>query len=415
MVEIYKPETEDQVRELVAWAAAEETPLEILGRGTKRGLGRPVETDHVLDLSGLSGIVLYEPAELVMSARPGTPLAEIDAALAENGQALAFEPPDLGPLFGAAPKTAGGAASIGGGFACNLAGPRRIKAGGARDHPLGLRAVTGRGETIKAGGRVVKNVTGYDLCKLLAGAHGTLAAMTELTFKVLPAAEDAATVAIRGLDDGEAVRAMTAATASPHEVSGVAHLPASCAGRTGLADGRGATLIRIEGPGPSVAHRAEALAAMSAGHGTVEILGRAETQALWRAIGDVAPLDADDGRSAGRIVWRLSVPPATGAVAIAAITNEIEGAEWFHDWSGGLIWLSLDAGKSDDDGGAARLRAIVADLGGHATLARADAGLRARVPVFQPQPAPLAALTKRIKNGFDPRHILNPGRMYAGL
>ena len=411
MVETYKPETEDQVRDLVAWAAAEETPLELLGRGTKRGLGRPVETDHVLDLSGLSGIVLYEPAELVMSARLGTPLAEIDAALAENGQALAFEPPDLGPLLGGASGAAGGAASIGGVFACNLAGPRRIKAGGARDHLLGLRAVTGRGEAIKAGGRVVKNVTGYDLCKLFAGAHGTLAAMTELTFKVLPAAEDAATVAIRGLDDDAAIRAMTAAAASPHEVSGVAHLPGPAAARAGLADGRAATLIRVEGPGPSVAHRAEALAAMGAEHGPVETLGRPETRALWRAIGDVVPLDASDGR----IVWRLSVPPAAGARAVAAIVGGIEGADWFHDWSGGLIWLSLDAGPDDGNGGAARLRAIVTGLGGHATLVRAEADLRARVPVFQPQPAPLAALTARIKDGFDPRHVLNPGRMYAGL
>jgi len=414
MAETYKPETEDQVRDLVAWAAAEETPLEVLGRGTKRGLGRPVEADHALDLSGLSGIVLYEPAELVMSARPGTPLAEIDAALAEHGQALAFEPPDLGSLLGA-PRNA---ASIGGVFACNLAGPRRIKAGGARDHLLGLRAVTGRGETIKAGGRVVKNVTGYDLCKLFAGAHGTLAAMTELTFKVLPAPEDAATVAIRGLDDEAAIRAMTAATASPHEVSGVAHLPGPATARAGvaaLADGRAATLIRVEGPGPSVAHRAEALAAMGAEHGPVETLGRDETRALWRAIGDVAPLDGGDGRTGERIVWRLSVPPAEGARAVAAIAAGTEEAAWFHDWSGGLIWLSLDPKRENDDGGAARLRAAIAGLGGYATLARAPADLRARAPVFQPQPAPLAALTARIKDGFDPRHILNPGRMYAGL
>ncbi len=410
MIETLRPETEDQVRDVVAWAAAEESPLEVVGRGTKRRLGRPVEADRLLDLSGLSGIVLYEPAELVMSARPGTPLAEIEAALAENGQMLAFEPADLGPLLGGEKETA----SIGGAFACNLAGPRRIKAGGARDHLLGVRAVTGRGETIKAGGRVVKNVTGYDLCKLFAGSHGTLAALTELTFKVLPAAEDAATVALREAADADAVRAMTAAMGSPHEVSGAAHLPPPCAAAAGVAalgDGRAATVVRIEGPGPSVAQRAEALAALLAAFGPVEILNQADTHTLWRAIRDVAVLDA----GGGRIVWRLSVPPAAGARVTAAIADRIENAAWFYDWAGGLIWLALPDGGGEEDGGAAWVRAAIETEGGHATLVRAEAALRARVPVFQPQPAPLAALTARVKDGFDPRRILNPGRMYAGL
>ena len=190
MSEDLRPTTPEELKELIAWAAAEEAALEILGAGSKRALGRPVEAERRVHLAGLAGITLYEPAELVMAARAGTPLAEIEERLAASQQQLAFEPPDYGLLLGGAAK--GG--TIGGAFACNLAGPRRIKAGAARDHLLGVQAATGRGELIKSGGRVVKNVTGYDLCKLLTGSFGTLAVMSEVTFKVLPAPPETATL-----------------------------------------------------------------------------------------------------------------------------------------------------------------------------------------------------------------------------
>ncbi|MFI4987883.1 MAG: FAD-binding protein, partial [Alphaproteobacteria bacterium] len=206
MPETLKPRDAEEVRALVEWAAAEGLPLELSGAGTKRGLGRPVQATHSVDLGGLTGVTLYEPEELVLSARTGTRLAAIEALLAEKRQALAFEPADLGPLYGAA----AGAATIGGVIACNLSGPRRLKAGAARDHFLGFTAVNGRGELFKAGGRVVKNVTGYDLCKLLAGSHGTLAAMTDVTVKVLPAPERTESVIVLGLDDGPAVKALVA-------------------------------------------------------------------------------------------------------------------------------------------------------------------------------------------------------------
>ena len=259
MTSILQPETPEQVREAVAWAAAESTPLEIVGRGSKRDLGRPLQTEYRLELAKLSGITLYEPEELVMTARVGTPLAEIQATLAEKRQQLAFEPADLGPLYGGAAN----AGSIGGVFACNLSGPRRFKAGAARDHLLGFKAVSGRGESFKSGGRVVKNVTGYDLCKLLTGSYGTLAAMTEVTFKVLPVGDKTRTVLLFGLDDRTAIELMGAAASSPHEISGIAHMPHAIARQSAVnivaRSGANVTALRVDGPAPSVATRVYAI------------------------------------------------------------------------------------------------------------------------------------------------------------
>ena len=222
MTDLLKPRDAKDVEAAVRWALAEAKTLEIVGRGSKRGIGRAAQWDLSLDLSELSGVTLYEPEELVLSAKAGTPLAEIEKLLAEHNQELAFEPIDYGPLLGGA----AGHGTIGGTVAANLSGPRRIKAGAARDHFLGFTAVSGRGETFKSGGRVVKNVTGYDLCKLMAGSWGTLAAMTDVTVKVLPRAETEQTLLVLGLDDAKAAQAMSAAMGSPNDVSGAAHLPA---------------------------------------------------------------------------------------------------------------------------------------------------------------------------------------------
>jgi glycolate oxidase FAD binding subunit len=404
MAETLRPETPEQVAEAVAWAAAEEAPLEIAGRGSKRDLGRPVQASHALDLSGLSGITLYEAEELVLTARAGTPLAEIEAALAEHRQQLAFEPADLGPLLGGPPD----AGSIGGALACNLSGPRRIKAGAARDHFLGLSAVSGRGEVFKTGGRVVKNVTGYDLCKLLAGSHGTLAVMTEVTVKVLPAPEKTRTVLLYGLDDRTALKAMTLALQSSHEVSGAAHLPdlpASSSQVSYVAEpGRAVTAIRVEGPGPSVEYRCAALRRELGVLGESEELHGRNSAALWRELRDVAPFLGNPEQP----VWRLSVPPQDGP----AMADVLADSQYFFDWGGGLVWLCLPRWT---EGMADQVRAAVASCGGHGTLIRAGRDLRASVPVFQPQDPALAALTLRVKESFDPRRILNPGRMYAGV
>jgi len=389
----YRPADEKQLIEVVAAAVANEEPLEIVAGGSKRNLGRPPQLPHTLDVAAFAGIRQYEPEELVLTAGAATPLAEIERALAAKRQMLAFEPADWRELLGLAATSP----TLGGVVACNLSGPRRIRQGAARDHVLGLAAVSGRGEAFKAGGRVVKNVTGYDLCKLLAGSYGTLAVMTEISVKVLPAPEATRTVTLAGLDDARAVAAMTHGLNSPHELSGAAHLP--------NANGRARTLLRVEGPAPSVEARSQALRDELKPFGAAEILGDSESKKLWTDVRDAASLPADE-----QAIWRVSLAPTASPAFLGAVRATLD-VDYFLDWGGGLVWL---AARGAEDGGAGPIRAALGGRG-HATLIRASAALRASVPVFQPLPPALAALSARVKDGFDPKRVLNRGRLYPEL
>jgi len=404
MADILKPRDGKEVEEAVRWALGNEKALEVAGQGSKRSIGRPSQADFTLDLSGLSGVTLYEPQELVLSAKAGTPLAEIEALLADNNQELAFEPMDYGPLLGGK----AGQGTLGGVIAANLSGPRRIKAGAARDHFLGVTAVTGRADTVKSGGRVVKNVTGYDLCKLLAGSWGTLAAMTDVTLKVLPKAETEASVLVEGLDDAQACAAMAAAMGSSCDVSAVAHLPDHVASYfDGLPGAEAATVLRLEGFAPSVRHRREALAALLKSFGPVALLDEIASRALWQSVRQVKPFTNEAARA--RPLWRISTAPARGHEIAASITP---AAQMFYDWAGGLLWVAMPYAEEPDAGS---IRAAVATVGGHATLVRAPVAVRAALDVFEPQPETLRALSKRVKESFDPKGVLNHGRMWAGV
>jgi glycolate dehydrogenase FAD-binding subunit len=403
MTDVLKPRDAKEVEDAVRWALGNDKALEVTGQGTKRLIGRPSQTDLTLDLSGLSGVTLYEPEELVLAAKAGTPLAEVEALLEQNNQELGFEPIDYGPLLG----RDAGQGTIGGVIAANLSGPRRIKAGAARDHFLGVTAVTGRAETIKSGGRVVKNVTGYDMCKALAGSWGTLAAMTEVTIKVLPKAETEATVIVTGLDDPQAAQALAAAMGSACDVSAAAHLPDHVVSWfDGLPRPEAATAMRLEGFAPSVRHRKETLIALMKPFGSVVMLEEKDSRALWRSVRQVKPFAADVARA--RPLWRISTAPSKGHQLALLITP---AAQMFYDWAGGLVWVAM---PFPDEPDAASIRGAVAGLGGHAMLVRAPAAVRAAVDVFEPQEPGLAALSKRVKDGFDPKGVLNPGRMWAG-
>jgi glycolate dehydrogenase FAD-binding subunit len=405
---LLKPRDAKDTEDAVRWALSHDRALEVAGQGTKRAIGRPIQTDVTLDVSALTGVTLYEPAELVLSARAGTPLAEIEVLLAKNNQELAFEPMDYGPLLGGEAGQNYTSGTIGGVIAANISGPRRIKAGAARDHFLGVTAVTGRGETIKSGGRVVKNVTGYDMCKVLAGSWGTLAAMTDITIKVLPRAETEATVVVERLDDARACAAMAAAMGSCCDVSAAAHLPDHVASYfDGLPNAEAATVLRLEGVAPSVTHRRAALAKLMQAFGPVALLDEQDSRALWRSVRQVKPFAGEASRR--RPLWRISTAPARGHEVAAAITP---AAQMFYDWAGGLLWVAMPYGDEPD---AAHIRQAVARVGGHATLVRASAPVRAAADVFQPQEAALAALGKRVKQAFDPKGVLNPGRMTAGV
>lgn len=400
-----RPASVAELQDILADAAARRAALDVRAGGSKVSLGRMVENAQVLDASALSGIVAYDPAELVLTAKAATPLATVEAALAEQGQHLAFEPPDYAALLGTS-----GAPTLGGTLAANLSGPRRIAAGASRDHFLGVHAVSGRGEAFKSGGKVVKNVTGYDLAKLLAGSFGTLAVMTEVSVKVLPAPEDVATVVVAGLSDAAAVQLLTRVTGLPVDATGLAHLPMAAAARSAVQAVAGAdaplTVVRFEGIAASVRARVatlrESLTGAVAGAGEFSLLDHPQSTALWREIRDGLLLPR-----AG-VVWRLSVPPAVGADVAARIAAATP-SEVLFDWAGGLLWVTLATALSQQT----PVRGAIGATGGHATLVRAAAAERQGAAVFEPLPAALAALTRRVKESFDPSGILSPGRMYA--
>ena len=382
------PRDAKELQQAVEWALNEGVTLDVRGGGSKLQLGKPMTCDQVLDLSALTGIVDYAPEELVVTLRAGTPLREVEALLAQRNQMLAFEPPDLGPLLG----RAAGEGTLVGAVMGNFAGPRRLSAGAARDHLLGFSGVNGRGEAFKSGGKVMKNVTGYDLSKLLAGSWGTLAVFDEVSVKVLPAPDQTRTLLLLDLTDDAAAKAMCAAMGSPHDVSGAAHVGDR-------------TALRIEGVAPSVEARLKGLRDLLGASGAkMEELGTLESRVFWHEVRDVAPLKAPGDA----VVWKISCPPTEGPAVVVRVKAQRPAAEAFYDWSGGLIWLALRASADADH---QIVRGALAPAGGHATLIRAPEAVRAAVPVFQPQPLPLAALASRVKESFDPKRLFNPGRM----
>ncbi len=352
-----RPASEAELADIIK---AANRPFAVQGGGTRR-LG-PVAGDR-LETAGLSGITLYEPGALTLVAQAGTPLAEIEATLAAAQQRLPFEVPDMRGLLGR-----DGVSTIGGVVAVNASGPRRIQAGAARDSLIGLRFVDGTGTVVKNGGRVMKNVTGIDLVKLMAGSHGRLGVLTEVAFKLLPLPETAATLVLHGLDDATAITALSSALTSPYDVTGAAHWP-------GLG-----TFVRIEGFAASVAYRRAELQRRLSRFGAVDTA----TDDPWPAIRDVAPFHAAAGD-----VWRLSTTPSAAPALVARIAPR----KALYDWGGGLVWLLTDPGFD--------LRAALGPFAGHATLIRSDSTL----PVFHPEPAPVAALTAGLRAKFDPRRL----------
>jgi glycolate oxidase FAD binding subunit len=384
---------ETELLEAVRSARESREPFEIVGRGTKRAYGRAVAISNTLGLSALSGILAYEHDELVITARAATPLSEIEAALDERQQRLGFDPTDWGPLFGERAN----AGTIGGALSANTDGPARLRFGAARDHLLGYRAVNGLGEAYKAGGRVVKNVTGFDLSKLMCGAMGTLGVLTEVTLRVYPRAPESATLVVRDIAPEEGFAVLRRAWSSPFEPTGLAYIPDCAANPFALGDcGQGAALMRVEGAAEPLKEKIAALRTLLKDRA----LDRVDNgEAIFAQIGaGTAFLDYDGD------IWRLSVPQASAAACLERASAPL----WFADWAGGLLWLGLPASS------ATALCEIGARAGGHATLFRASAESRARIPVFQPEPVAHATLTKSVKAAFDPLALFNPGRMFEG-
>ncbi|CEG09383.1 putative FAD-linked oxidoreductase [Afipia felis] len=408
MVETLKVRDAKDVEMAVREAIEAEQPLEIVGHGSKRDIGQPVATNAVLDLSALNAVTSYEPHELIVTVQAGAPVADVIAMMDAKNQEFAFEPMDTSVLLG----TSAGQGTIGGMIASGLSGPRRIRSGGVRDHLLGGNAVSGFGDAFVAGSRVVKNVTGYDISKLLAGSWGTLAVLTEATIKLVPKAEAQTTLVLRGLGDATANKAMTKALGSSFDVSAAAHVPASnqqepdgALAKAG-APQQALTLVRVEGIDVSVAERARSLAALLSSFGAVETIADDESAAIWAALRDVTPFAATSPLG-GHVVWRIVCPPTAGAALGMALKRET-GGEVIYGWGGGLVWAALPPAA---DAHAAKVRAHAEAAGGHAMLLRAPKDVRAAIDVFHPQAPGVAALSRHLKHSFDPRHILNRGRM----
>ena len=389
MPAIHRPSTVAELAQLIGAAAAEGSRLIIRGGGSKSQIGAPTPAAAILDMGGFAGVIDYDPAELVLTVAAATPLVQIETLVANENQMLSFEPFDFGPVFG----VAAGASTIGGVVAAGMAGSRRLSGGSVRDHLLGLEAVSGRGERFVAGAKVVKNVTGYDLPKLLCGSWGRLAALTQLTLKVLPRGREQRTLVLRGLNTAQAVAAMAAAMGSQADVAAAAYVPDNISGSASV------TALRVEGFGPSVAARLRMLEALLTPTATPDTLPEHLARNFWSDLRTLVPL----GDVA--TLWRINLPTSRCVAFTDQITEQFgtRDARWMLDWAGGLIWLASDAE-------AHLLRAAAAAAGGHAMLIRASEALRAQVPTLHPLPPGVALLEERVRRAFDPRGVFETGR-----
>ncbi len=405
------PENTGELAEVVAEAATAGAPLEIAGQGSRRAIGAPVEATRLLDTTALTGVEMYEPEELVFTANAGTPLEEIAGMLAEKGQALPFEPPDLAEVlaaFAGAREAPAGGGTLGGAIACGFSGPAQVRHWAVRDHVLGMRAVNGVGEIFDSGGRVVKNVTGYDLPRLLTASFGTLAVLARVTVRVLPAPERTITLQAEGHDPEAAFAALGEALLVPAEASGAAYLPAELD-----AHGVARTLVRLEGFAETLKARAEWLRERLSAHGAWRLLDDEESRSLWREVRDARPLAAwARARRGACWLWRLVSPPARAGELARRIGQRFPDAAWLADRAGGLIWLAAPLPPPAETHAAALdIRAEALAHGAQAMLLAAPREVRREVPPFPPLPAALAGVSARLRAAFDPHGILNPGRM----
>jgi glycolate oxidase FAD binding subunit len=405
MADVYMPRNEEELAGFIRSANAGGYPLEICGFRSKRQAGRPLQPSAVISTAKLSGITLYEPKELVISAKAGTPVHDVEAALARHNQELAFEPADHSRIFG----TDALAASVGAVAAMNISGPRRILRGAARDHMLGVKAVNGEGAAIKSGGRVIKNVTGVDLVRGLSGSWGTLSVFTEVTFKVLPKAPESRTIVFLALADEAATGVMSAAMGTPYEVSGTVHLHGAFAARLGDPDIASAktaiTALRLEGEPRSLAYRAEKLRRELAPFGQTYELDAERSQDFWAGIRSLAFLSAEFERP----LWRIATAPSKAALIVRALSTYFP-VNAAYEWSGGLVWLELPPSA---DASATEVRRVLAEFEADSMLMRAPKQVRSSVEVFHPLPFTKMKIVQALKKAFDPAGVLNPGRMYA--
>ncbi len=378
MSKVVNPE---QVTDFVRAAREAKSPFEIVAGGTRRSVGKPMNDLPQLDVSGLSGIIKYEPEELIVTAQPSTSLAEITAVLAQKNQRLGFDPADWSRLLGS-----NGVATLAGAASCDASGSGRLRHGSARDSLLAFQAVNGLGEHFRGGAKVVKNVTGFDLPKLVCGAHGTLCVLTEMTFRVFPKPQFAATLCLSDVTPEIGFAALRKIALSALEPAGLAYLPAAMMPNAG----QGAALIKLEGAAKPLEEK------LAMAHGLLGNTASRIDEDPFASIGNGEKFADLPGH-----VWRVMIAPSDAP----RVAKELNLQHWLGDWAGGVIWLA--ASPSD----ASRIRAIAASFKGQAMLLRAGSDARAALGLYAPQAPALAALGRAVKAAFDPLSLFNPGRL----
>ncbi len=401
---VLKPLSEREISEIVKSCFKKNIPLEIQGLGTKKKIGRNFQSEKTLDLSKHSGIIEYQPEELYIKVKSGTPIDLIKKELKKNNQQLAFEPTDFGPLFSGSNNEG----TIGGVVSCNFAGPRRFKVGSARDHILGFRGINGRGEIIKSGGTVVKNVTGYDLSKVASGSFGTLMVFSEISIKVLPIAESNKTLIIDNNDLKSSLDYLNKSLSSSSDPSGAVFYPKIFRNQFTLNDLTvfgSITAIRIEGSINSIDHRINKLTKdLRVESRKLDILAPEQSKIFWddtRRLKVFSNLDKN--------LFRVVVPPST----TFNLLNDLStfNIKYFVDWGGNLIWLQIDSINPKE---LRELRDIVKKFNGYLTIIKVSDDLKGLIDIFTINEIKYQ-ITEKIKKSFDPKRILNPGKMYIGI
>ena len=407
------PKDESKVSTLVKQFYKSNTPVEIIGSGSKRKIGKPINCAKTINFSQLSGIVEYFPEELYIKVKAGTSIKIIEEKLKKNKQQLAFEPIDFGYLFDG--KSNYGTAA--GHVACNFSGPRRFKVGSVRDHVLGFRGVNGRGEVIKSGGTVVKNVTGYDLSKLMCGSYGTLLALTEITFKVLPTMDESSTLAIHNAKLEKAMNYLNDAINSSTDISGATHLPTepkckSCRMNieetfklNDLKNEGSITAIRLEGSKKSVNERIKNLQdELKIIDNNISILESYQSQLFWNKVKNLEFFSSTKNN-----IVRVVLPPSQTVKFLYQLSSL--KFKYFLDWGGSLIWMEV-CDLSEEMFDSIRKKAVKA--GGYMTMIKFSDFLPYVEEVFTINRNKFN-ISQNIKKSFDPKRILNPGKMYTGI
>ena len=401
---IFNPSSREEIAEIIRNCYKKNIPLEINGSKSKNKIGRNFQAEKTLDLTSYSGIIDYKPEELYIKVKAGTPINSIIEELDKHDQQLAFEPVDFGFLFNG--KSNNG--TIGGVISCNFAGPRRFKVGSARDHLLGFQGINGKGEIIKSGGTVVKNVTGYDLCKLISGSFGTLSVLTELSVKVLPKPQTSKTLIINNPHIKKAIEYLGTALSSPSDPSGGVFYPEQFDQSFTFNDltHKGAlTAIRIEGPSNSVDHRIKNLSAeLGLLENEYSILESVQTKIFWNKTKNLE-IFSNSKKNLLRIVVPIS---ETLSVLQKMKPYEIN---YFLDWGGSLIWVELEKISLKI---LREIKDITQQHSGYFTIIKVEEDLKASADVFTIDPIKYK-ISEKIKKSFDPKRIFNPGKMYSGI